>query len=34
LDVNFAQIMHVRTGKVTEAWKLYSNVYAHDELRA
>jgi uncharacterized protein len=34
LDDSCAQVMHVRNGKVTEAWNLYSKVYAHDELWA
>jgi uncharacterized protein len=34
LDDNFAQVLHVRNGKVTEVWNLYSDLYAHDELWA
>jgi uncharacterized protein len=34
LDDNFVQVVHVRNGKVTEVWNVYTDLYAHDELFA
>ncbi len=32
LDDDVVQICHVRNGKVTEVWNMYTDLYAHDEL--
>jgi uncharacterized protein len=34
LDDNFVQVSHVRNGKVTEVWNVYTDLYGHDELWA
>ncbi len=33
-DDNFAQVIHVKDGKVTESWNLYTDIYARDEFWA
>ncbi len=34
LDDNFAQVIHIKDGKVTESWNLYTDLYARDEFWA
>jgi uncharacterized protein len=34
LDDNMVQISHVKNGKVTEVWNVYTDLYAHDEFLA
>jgi uncharacterized protein len=31
-DDNFAQVIHIRDGRVTESWNLYTDPYARDEF--
>jgi uncharacterized protein len=33
-DDNFAQVIHVKDGRVTESWNLYTDLYARDEFWA
>lgn len=32
LEINAAQIFHIRDGKITEAWTTHSDTYAFDEF--
>ena len=34
LDDNFAQVVHIKSGKVIESWNLYTDLYARDEFWA
>jgi uncharacterized protein len=34
LDDNFAQVVHVKDGRIAESWNLYTDLYARDEFWA
>jgi uncharacterized protein len=34
LDDNFAQVLHVKDGRVIESWNLYTDLHARDEFWA
>ena len=33
-DDNFAQVIHMKDGKVIESWNMYTDIYARDEFWA
>ena len=33
-DDNFAQVIHIKDGRVIESWNLYTDIYARDEFWA